>query len=145
MLNYVLESGFATIDPCTGAGVRLGIIRLCRDLGEAIPPAALEETTDLDSLRFLHMDLLFRRQAARQARCAAEAARQRAEAVAREAGLSPELAARVAALRQGAAKRRASANYADRSADLQRELAAAGALDQAADQLVMGSPPAVVH
>ena len=147
MLTYAMsdDGHRASIGPCTGGGVRLSIIRLCRELGRDIPPEALDEAADLDSLRDLNLDLLIYRAQVHRAQIDAEAARRRTEEAARERRLSPAVAARVADLRRRAEAIRTAAGYADRLADRQREIAEAGNLDQEAYRLVMGLGPTVAH
>jgi hypothetical protein len=137
MLTYTLNAdGNGRIGPCVGGFIRLGICRLCLELGREIPPAALDETTDLDTLKDLNLDLLIRRAQVRRAQRDAEGARRRIEQAARERHLSPALVARVEDLRRRAEAIRTAAGYAERLVDMQRDLAEAGRLEQEACQLV---------
>ena len=63
MLHFTMsEDGMrASIGPCAGGFVRLSIIRLCRELAIEIPAETLNETTDIDTLRALNLELLIHR------------------------------------------------------------------------------------
>lgn len=137
MLTYTMsdDGRRGRIGPCVGGGVRMSIIGICKREGWEIPPATLDEATDLDSLKDINLDLQFRRAQVRRAESAAESARRRIDEAARQRRLPPAVAARVADLRRRAESIRTSAGYADRLSDLQRELDQAARLDQEAYQL----------
>ncbi|NVZ09763.1 hypothetical protein HW932_10870 [Allochromatium humboldtianum] len=139
MLHYMMsEDGMrAVIGPCVGGSVRLSIIRLCRELAIEIPPETLDETTDIDTLRALNLELLIERGERSWARTQAAQARQ-AE---RERALPPEIVAQVATLRQRAQSVRALAQYADDYSAYSQELAQAERLEQEAATLLHTASP----
>lgn len=138
MLNYIMseDGNRAIIDACRGGFVRLSIIRLCRELGIAIPSETLDEETDIEDLRDLNADLLIRRAEIRKLQYRQEALRQAEERRERERHLSPEIAAQVAALRECAQSIRRTAQYADDYGAFLEEMNAAARLEQEAARLI---------
>ena len=138
MLNYTMseDGNRAIIDACRGGFVRLSIIRLCRELGIAIPSETLDEETDIEDLRDLNTNLLIRRAEIRKLQNRQEAMRQAEERRERERHLSPEIAAQVAALRERAQAIRHRAQYADDYSVFREEMDAAAHLEQEAARLI---------
>lgn len=128
----------ASIGPCVGGSVRLSIIRLCRHLEIAIPPETLDETTDLDTLRELNLELLIHR--GQQSLTQAQAAQ--AREAERERALPAEIVAQVATLRERAQSVRRIANYADDYSAYRQELAQADHLEHEANVLLRTAAPA---
>ncbi|NEX19908.1 hypothetical protein G3480_06190 [Thiorhodococcus mannitoliphagus] len=131
MLHFTMsEDGLrASIGPCVGGSVRLSIIRLCRQLAIEIPAETLDETTDIETLRDLNLELLIRRGQERRAQSEHALACQGSE-------LSPEIVEQAAALRERARSVRTQANYADDYSAYQRELATAQRLEHEANALL---------
>jgi hypothetical protein len=140
MLHFTMsEDGLrASIGPCAGGFVRLSIIRLCRELAIEIPAETLDETTDIDTLRALNLELLIHRGQQRQAHAEKALARQASERAERERSVSPEIVAQVAALRERAQSVRLIANYADDYSAYQQELTHAQRLEHEAETLLAG-------
>jgi hypothetical protein len=134
MLSYTMsEDGLrAHIESCKGGFIRLSIIRICRDQGWEMPPETLDETTDLETLKMLNFDLQARREFFRRKRQEAEREKKRE----RERRLPPDIAAKVAELREYAASIREAALRADRNADMRRELAKAKRIEADASALI---------
>ena len=128
----------AVIGPCVGGSVRLSIIRLCRHLSIEIPPETLDETTDIDTLRALNLELLISRGQRSLTQAQAAQARQASERAERERRLSPEIVAQVAALRERAQSVRLIANYADDYSAYLQELAQAQRIEHEAEALLAG-------
>lgn len=137
MLTYTLSEDLnqASIGPCTGGRVRLSIIRICKGQGWEFPPETLEEATDVETLKDIHLDLQLRRSSLRQAARAAESARHALEQAERERRLPPQIVARVADLRARAASIRNAAEMAERVEILNQELAEAARLETEALRL----------
>ena len=133
MLHFTMsEDGLrASIGPCVGGFVRLSIIRLCRHLSIEIPPETLNETTRVDELRALNLELLIQRGQKRRAQSEAARAHQ-----SQERRLSPEIVAQVAALRERAQSVRLIANYADDYSAYLQELAQAQRIEHEAEALL---------
>ena len=144
MLHFTLsEDGRrASIELCRGGTVRLAILRLCQELGCAIPPATLDEHTDLGALRALNLDLLLRRGEGRLAQSRALRAQEAQARVAREQRLPEAIRVQVAALRTQARQFRTSAQYADDYGAYAQELATANRLEAEAEALLMAPPSA---
>ena len=142
MLHFTMsEDGLrASIGPCAGGFVRLSIIRLCRHLSIEIPPETLDETTRVDELRALNLELLIHRGQQRQAQAEEALARQASEQAERERRLSPEIVAQVAALRERAQSVRLIANYADDYSAYRQELAQAQRIEHEAETLLRTAP-----
>lgn len=142
MLHFTLsEDGRrASIELCRGGTVRLAILRLCQELGCAIPPATLDEHTDLGVLRALNLDLLLRRGEGRLAQSRALRAQEAQARVAREQRLPETIRVQVAALRTQARQYRNSAQYADDYGAYAEELATANRLEAEAEELLMAPP-----
>ena len=140
MLTFTMsEDGLrASIGPCVGGFVRLSILRLCRELAIEIPAETLDETTRVDELRALNLELLIRRGQERKARREAVLACQARERADREGRLAPEVLAKVAALRQHAQSVRTTAQYADDYRAYQQELTHAQRLEHEAETLLAG-------
>ena len=140
MLHFTMsEDGLrASIGPCVGGFVRLSIIRLSRELAMEIPAETLDETTDIDTLRDLNLELLIHRGQQRQALAEKALARHASERAERERSLSPEIVAQVAALRERAQSVRVIANYADDYSAYQQELAQAQRIEHEAEALLAG-------
>jgi hypothetical protein len=138
MLTYTMSDDLneASIGPCNGGFVRLSIIRICKRQGWEFPPETLDEDTDLETLRDINLDLLFRRARLRKAAQVAEAARRSIEQAEREAWLPPEIAAKVADLRSRASGIRSRAVMAERLEDMNLELAEADRVEAVAFRLV---------
>jgi Zn-dependent M32 family carboxypeptidase len=135
MLHFTMsEDGLrASIGPCVGGFVRLSIIRLCRELAMEIPAETLDETTRVDALRALNLELLIRRSQQRRARSEEARAHQ-----SQERSVPPEIVAQVAALRERAQSVRVIANYADDYSAYLQELAQAQRLEHEAEALLAG-------
>ena len=138
MLHFTMsEDGMrAVIGPCVGGIVRLSIIRLCRELAINIPPEALDETTDLDTLRELNLALLIDREQRSVMSAQAAQVREASERAERERRLPPQIVAHVTALRERAQSVRRIANYADDYSVYRQELAQAECLEHEADTLL---------
>jgi Zn-dependent M32 family carboxypeptidase len=140
MLTFTMsEDGLrASIGPCVGGFVRLSILRLCRELAMEIPAETLDETTRVDELRALNLELLIQRGQQRRAQSDEALARQARERAERERRLSPEIVAQVAALRERAQSVRTTAQYADDYGAYRQELAQAQRLEHEAEALLAG-------
>lgn len=138
MLTYTMsKNGYqARIGPCFGGFIRLAIIRLCRELEQEIPPETLDESTTVDQLRDLNLDLLIERQFRRQAARRIEHMKAIERQTEIERALPPTVAAKVAELRDRAAGMRLSAQHADRSDTMRQDLDAASHLDAEAARLI---------
>ena len=142
MLHFTMsEDGLrASIGPCVGGFVRLSIIRLCRELAMEIPAETLDETTDIDTLRDLNLELLIHRGQQRQAHAEKALARHASERAERERSLPPEIVAQVATLRERAQSVRTIANYADDYSAYRQELAQAQRIEHEAETLLRTAP-----
>ena len=146
MLTFTMsEDGLrASIGPCVGGFVRLSIIRLCRELAIEIPAETLNETTRVDELRALNLELLIQRGQQRRAQSDEALARQARERAERERRLSPEIVAQVAALRERAQSVRTTAQYADDYGAYRQELAQAQRIEHEAETLLRTAPSTIL-
>jgi hypothetical protein len=143
MLHFTMsEDGRrASIDLCRGGTVRLAILRLCQELGCAIPAETLDEQADLGTLRALNLDLLLTRGERRIAQGRLLRAQEAEHRAAREQALPATIRYQVAALRTRARELRSSARYADDYGAYVEELTAADQLEREAEALI-AYPPA---
>lgn len=143
MLHFSMsEDGRRTsIELCRGGSVRLSILRLCHDLGCAIPPDTLDEQADLGALRALHLDLLLQRSERHLAQGRVLRDQEAQQRLAREEALPATLRSQVAALRTRARQLRGSAPYADDYGAYREELATANRLEAEAAGLIAAQPP----